>query len=343
MEKSRLSEVDALRGLAALSVAFVFHIHHVLGVYRTGPLDGLPIFSWLHVYGYTLVDLFFVISGFIFSHVYLTGGKMNASRRDFFALRFARLYPLHFLTLLAALGISLIGPAATTENCCNDFWHFGLNLFMLQDTGLNRGLSFNTVSWSISVEVFCYGAFYAVSVCRSASAAKVGFLLVAAGFLLTAGTNPQLDHIARGFCGFFAGTLAYRLRTLRPAIWTALLPAGFILYPLLPGFSVGAVFSITTWPALVVLVGRIAALRAPALRWLGDRSYSIYLVHSPVYIAINVLVFAGQPVSPGMRVPIMLLGWGLVLVVADLSFRFWEVPARRWIRDQLSSKGDRQS
>lgn len=156
----RLLEIDALRGLTALAVAFVFHIHHLLGYYRTGPLDGLPLFSWLHDYGFVLVDLFFVVSGFIFAHVYLPNGRLETDARTFAAARFARLYPLHLVTLLAAATVLAVGPSATAEGCCNDAYHFALNLAMLQETGLNEGMSFNTPSWSISVEVLCYVLFY---------------------------------------------------------------------------------------------------------------------------------------------------------------------------------------
>lgn len=338
MAASRLHEVDALRGIAALLVAFVFHIHHLLGDFRSGPLDGLPLFSWLHVYGYTMVDLFFVISGFIFSHVYLTDGKMSAERMDFAVARFARLYPLHLATLLAAAAIAAIGPAATTQNCCNDAWHFFLNLTMLQNSGLNSGLSFNTPSWSISVEVFCYIIFYIVAVRFDGAFAKVAFLLAAAGFMLTASSIPIVDQIARGLSGFFAGALAYQLRGLRPAVLVAALPAGFALQPLFPGASLGATLAITTWPALVILSCRIAILRSGPLVWLGDRSYSIYLVHSPLFTAVNVIGFSGQPVPASINVPIMLLGWGLVLLVSDLSFRYLESPARRRIRDAYRSR-----
>ena len=98
VERQLIREIDALRGLAALGVSAVFHIGYAVGTYRTGPLDGLPFFTWLHDEGWTLVDLFFVISGFIFAHVYLdAAGKLRegVTARDFFVARFARLYPLH--------------------------------------------------------------------------------------------------------------------------------------------------------------------------------------------------------------------------------------------------------
>jgi peptidoglycan/LPS O-acetylase OafA/YrhL len=328
----RLLEIDALRGIAALIVAFVFHIHHLLGRIRTGPLDGLPFFSWLHEYGFVLVDLFFVVSGYIFAHVYLTVRGISSTASDFAIARFARLYPLHAVTLLASAAILAIGPAASTDNCCNDRFHFVLNVFMLQESGLNTGLSFNTPAWSISVEVLCYIAFFLVATWMPGKFLQAAALLVAFGLFGTLGSDPQFDHIARGLCGFFAGTIAYRLREAPVSVWLFLLPCGFLLLPFASGLSIGAVLSVTSWPALVSLAKFIPLIRTRALQWLGDRSYSVYLVHSPVYMALNVIVFAGQPVPLEMSVAVMLAGWAIVLLVSDLSFRYLESPSRRWLR-----------
>jgi peptidoglycan/LPS O-acetylase OafA/YrhL len=334
MTQQRLYEIDALRGIAALIVAFVFHVHHMLGYYRTGPLDGLPVFSWLHDYGYTLVDLFFVVSGFVFSHVYLANGRMTCSGADFALARFARLYPLHLVTLIAAAGVLAAGVPATANDGNNDAYHFVLNLFMLQESGLNTGLSFNSPAWSISVEVVCYLLFYLIASRFPEALMKAAFVLVAFGFLATATENQHVDHIARGICGFFAGVLAFRLRALPALFWLALLVFGIFWLRFGNGPSMGAMLSLTCWPALTNLAQRAAVLRARPFVWLGDRSYSVYLVHSPVYMAVNVFLFAGQPVPQDWTIPVMLAGWGAVLVLSDISYRYLEGPAREWLRDQ---------
>jgi peptidoglycan/LPS O-acetylase OafA/YrhL len=332
---TRLHEIDSLRGVAALGVAFVFHIHHLLGKSRTGPLDGLPVFSWLHDYGYVLVDLFFVVSGYIFAHVYLVDGRFKGTVRDFAVARFARLYPLHLATLLVSAGLLTIGPTASAENCCNDARHFLLNLVMLQESGLNNGLSFNSPAWSISVELLCYALFCLVAIRLPDRFWQATVLLVAAGLLATLPGGVQLDHIARGLCGFFAGTLAYRLRDVPTVYWLVLLSAGFLLLPFASGLSIGAVLGVTSWPALVNLVRPLPILRLSVLRWLGERSYSIYLTHSPVYMAVNIIVFSGSAVPEALSVPMMLVGWGLVLAVSDLSYRCLETPSRLLLRRTL--------
>jgi hypothetical protein len=76
------------------------------------------------------------------------------------------------------------------------------------------------------------------------------------------------------------------------------------------------------------------ALDNPPMRWVGARSYGIYLWHWPIFLVTR----------PGMDLPwtgpwVEAARVALVLVVADLSYRFVEVPVRRghlgaWWRDR---------
>jgi len=55
------------------------------------------------------VDVFFILSGFILTHVYLQGDGVPDYRR-FLAARFARIYPAHLFILLGMLGLVLLAP-----------------------------------------------------------------------------------------------------------------------------------------------------------------------------------------------------------------------------------------
>jgi len=67
---------------------------------------------------------------------------------------------------------------------------------------------------------------------------------------------------------------------------------------------------------------------APALGWVGRRSYGIYLWHWPV------IVIVGQDVrtAPGSLDHLLSRGWCVLvtLALADLSYRFVEAPIRAW-------------
>src|SRR5580692_1014672 len=88
--------LESLRGIAALIVV----LHHT----KYTMLVPLPRFF---SNGYLMVDLFFVLSGFVVYHSY--SQKISGTRDilKFMFLRFGRLYPLHLFFLLIFLGVEI--------------------------------------------------------------------------------------------------------------------------------------------------------------------------------------------------------------------------------------------
>ena len=89
--------------------------------------------------------------------------------------------------------------------------------------------------------------------------------------------------------------------------------------------------SLATTALVLVVVERPGRLRAvlelPAARWVGARSYGIYLWHWPVFLVIG----QDLPVAPGGTTYLLTRAWCVVVtfVIADLSYRFVETPVRR--------------
>ena len=325
----RVGQVDALRGLAALFVAIFYHNFYMGGqpIY-TGPLDGLQPFHWLYAWGWTLVDLFFVISGFIFAHVYLTDEgslKPNVTVRDFAVARFARLYPLHLATLIICVMLILVarvgGPSDFAGSTPGVFVeHF----FFLQ---VFHG-GFNNASWSLSVEAICYGLF--IFLARADLLRRYAPLLIACGVCLCF-SDELPDRIGRGLIGFFLGYELWRLRGVRvPAFVLAVVAVVALLLPAkVWHVKYHVMLDFTLWPAVLLLALKVQAPRG--LRWLGDRSYSIYLVHMPLYYAVRIALH-GEPVPAALQLPAMLFAAFAILLLADLSYRWFETPARQLIR-----------
>src|ERR1700677_1206832 len=97
-----LNNLTPLRGAAATWVA----------VYHFGTT--VPLFSasqtMLVAKGYTMVDLFFIMSGFIMRHVYGNSFKERITIPNvhrFVVARFARIYPLHFFTLTTLVVLTI--------------------------------------------------------------------------------------------------------------------------------------------------------------------------------------------------------------------------------------------
>jgi peptidoglycan/LPS O-acetylase OafA/YrhL len=94
---NRIKPIDSLRGIAALGIALFFHF----GAYNSRTFSPNPIFDPIYNFGLSFVDLFFVISGFTFCHVYLE--KIITSKvafLDFAWNRVSRLHPLHLSSFL---------------------------------------------------------------------------------------------------------------------------------------------------------------------------------------------------------------------------------------------------
>lgn len=156
--------IEILRFISALSVVF-FHYKTIFTLSSDPP--GYNIFSYLYNYGFYGVQIFFIISGFVFAHVYLQK-KNFVTAKKFFINRFARLYPLHLLTVLLFLLYFLIDQNfiqsyfnSSSERYL-DIYHFFLNIFFIHSWGFEKGPSFNTPSWSISVEIAVYLSFFII-------------------------------------------------------------------------------------------------------------------------------------------------------------------------------------
>jgi peptidoglycan/LPS O-acetylase OafA/YrhL len=166
--------LDVLRGLAALSIVF-YHWHHFFEVGTTlGPFDEgrQPLYFLLgplYTEGWRAVSLFFSLSGFVFYWLYslkVTEGKISAW--EFAVLRFSRLYPLHFVTLLVVACEQFVlfrsfGSFFVFGN--NDWYHFILQIFFISSGDSSVGFPLTAPSGrfrlkcfftpSFSLPVFC--------------------------------------------------------------------------------------------------------------------------------------------------------------------------------------------
>ncbi len=89
--------------------------------------------------------------------------------------------------------------------------------------------------------------------------------------------------------------------------------------------------SLATATLALTVIERPGRLRSvldlPAARWVGSRSYGLYLWHWPVVLVVG----QDLPVTPGGIDYVLTRGWALLVTVAaaDLSYRFVETPVRR--------------
>ena len=161
--RPKLRTLTTLRFFAALHVV-LFHMR-VIGILSGGPW-------WYQNFasiGYTGVNCFFVLSGFILVYTY-AGPPLNIRR--FWQARFARIYPAYVVSLLASAPFFFF--AVRTLNLPFFAWskqHLVtacvLTVGLLQSWVPNAALTWNSVCWSLSVEAFFYAVFPLLILCSA--------------------------------------------------------------------------------------------------------------------------------------------------------------------------------
>jgi peptidoglycan/LPS O-acetylase OafA/YrhL len=148
-----LTTLTPLRGIAALLVV-IFHSN----------LDLIPFMpigkQHFITSGWLWVDFFFVLSGFILCYVYSDNFKDSLSAANYWKYikaRFARVYPLHFFTMIWCLICALV-IISNAKGIHPFYW--GMfdpmtaipSLCLTKKLGLTSGEPLNTPSWSVSTE-----------------------------------------------------------------------------------------------------------------------------------------------------------------------------------------------
>ncbi|MEX6506358.1 acyltransferase family protein [Jiella sp. M17.18] len=108
-----------------------------------------------------LLDMFFMISGYLITTRYAEKLTSFSSYGTFLRRRVARLYPLHVLITLffAAVAVFAMLIGAPHYGWRHDLEALPAHLLVLHALGTTDGLALNYVSWSISAEFFSYALF----------------------------------------------------------------------------------------------------------------------------------------------------------------------------------------
>ncbi|WP_293303672.1 acyltransferase family protein [Pedobacter sp. UBA5917] len=211
---------DIIRGIAAVVVILnhweFFYFEKSTWVKEGIDKTTLPFYTYLSAiynHGVIAVDLFFLLSGFIFFWLYaerIAKGKMNFGK--FMVFRISRLYPIHLVTLLSVAVLQWLMIKNTGHYFIvlfNDSYHFILNLLFMQSWGIEKGASFNGPSWSASVEAFLYLLFFFICYVRMQHNKWLLLLLMPVGIFI----QYYYSLIGKGMYSFFLGALVYYIYT----------------------------------------------------------------------------------------------------------------------------------
>ena len=289
--------IEILRFFTSLSVLFYHYRHFFSPFNSTSSINYketfvyLPFSDFLNVfyqYGIYGVHVFYAISGFVFAHVYLSKEKLITSR-EFFLNRFARLYPLHFATLIIITVlqyISLFHFKSFQIVEFNDLYHFFLHLFFVSSWGFEQGHSFNAPIWSVSIEIAIYIIFFlTLSLLRRY---KFIFVIILSILLILLAKIFKIESLFLECARlFFSGVIVYLITTYfnKPKILI------LISLIMIAASFVGNYKTYLFCPFAVLLFSQIDYLiKTKSIQnlfsSLGDLTYSIYLIHVPLQILI---------------------------------------------------------
>ncbi len=290
---SYIPELQGLRGIAVLLVV-IYHCHPRLG--------GTPVYH-ASLWGWTGVNLFFVLSGFLITSILLEARGKPRYFRNFYARRALRIWPVYVLALAVCYLNApwFIGPTVIEAIRTAPWWAYVLFLQNLFHLALPPAI---TPTWSLAIEeqyYFLWAPLVRVlqrpwtlaTVLASALLAAPLFRLTHFAWITPTHTVTHVDGIAMG------SLLALGLYTLPLSrrAWLAIGAAG-----ILAGFSAAATIAggtafldsaLTTGFAGAMLASIAstgarnplnALLRRGPLAFYGRVSYGLYMTHIMIFI-----------------------------------------------------------
>ncbi|RCS25140.1 acyltransferase [Phyllobacterium salinisoli] len=311
-----------------------------------------------------LLDMFFIISGFLIVLHY--GDKVTDLRsyRLYMVRRFARLYPLHIITFLLFLAVGIgyhlgiLRPFGGAERY--DMGQIVPNLLLVQGWGFSHELTFNFVSWSLSAEWFSYLLLPLILFANRLAGAKglVALLLLWIALLeilLALHIMPGKHWVEadtwgayRAFADFIAGALIAVLASRSRLTLTSRWPAWLTMLAscTLMQLQVNYYYSLVVL-AIAVFLAAVAERNdqnSPVyprlLRPFAAVSFGIYLWHPVVEIVMFGLVWKRLVAPLGIVdfyafLPIPMIA---TMIVAVLSYRWFEKPIGDWFLRRLGLK-----
>ena len=359
--RARLPGLDLLRAIAVL---WTMQFHSFI-------VGGLgPDWSWLSRYGWMGVDLFFVLSGYLIGGQLLQplAHDETPSLHTFYLKRAFRILPVFWVVL----AVYLLWPGFREAPGMEPWWKFALFVVNL-DIDYAKSAFSHAWSLCVEEHFYLLFPALALLLARKPSPLKFWVVCIAVllgGIALRAGiwlhddaVQPPRNWFVEDIYyptwnrldGLLMGVMLAAWQAYRPASWARAAKhangfalAGVVVMALafwLFRDRVGLLGNSIGWPvlsaglALLVFAGAqthgmLGARAVPGAGWIAAISYSLYLVHKPMYSVVQ--EHLGEMLE-GQGV-IAWLVYGLAsLVAAALLYYVVERPGL-WLRKRLLAR-----
>jgi len=351
VEKNRLDFLTSLKGIAAWGIV-LFHIKDHL-------LLHVPYSIYVVIEkGFLFVDFFFISSGIIISYNYFHSlSGLNGPRvKQFYLKRLIRIYPLHFLMLVAY--ISVLAVIIYSGRGYKEFVYSGhdfvFNLFLIHNWGFTHHFSWNIPSWAVSVEIAAYLIFPFIasiyikfknrfSILSIILFCAIIYTVYSLGDCKSIGDSIPRLGIVRGLSEFLIGMNLYILYNKFKEVQAIEIVGAFLLgtgafgiYMVLYMDVSNIIFfpiSLTAFIAgLLVFSDEFSALLGNKLLiYIGKISYSTYMIHFFLRDVFKLLFLKSEitPIS-------WIISYGLFLLLCShISYRYIEIPIAKFAKGKL--------
>lgn len=357
----RLVELDGARGIGVLLVVtwhyFALHI-------GDAPPDSPPyVVARVASLAAAMMDMFFVVSGFLIGGIVLDQGDKSGSLRVFYVRRAARILPAYLVLLLASLVLRLSSPAFREPDLPFfegtlpwwSFLTFTQNILQLRADA--PGPLELSLTWTLAVEAHFYLLMPLLILITPRRHLPWALLAIGAGSAILRWwywSTPLIAQTLLGradpFCLGVLVALAARdpaamdrlLRCRRLVLWLATILLLVLALTASRSFRAALgpwVFTLwgLAWAAVVLLLLAdrrnpiAAALRQPILVWLGTISYGLYLYHWLVRSILMTLLHGSklERFEAGV-IATLIAAFVLSILAAAVSYSYLERPLVRW-------------
>ncbi|MDR5751321.1 MULTISPECIES: acyltransferase [unclassified Caballeronia] len=308
--KKKFIGLDLLR----FALAFYLMIFHSIHEYPQNV--AIPFIDLAGLGGFA-TSSFFLLSGFILSHVYFgQSTELRGGTWAFFVKRLSNLYPIHLIALALLMIVSLSSTRALNQfalmtledgpknmvvlGSAGTAFNFALNLLMLQVWNPLFG-SVNPPSWSLSTLLSFYVIFpFAAS--RLLPARNKGWILIALWVLYL--VPPVLASVMKWY-----GPLAVGIVTRNPLLRLPEFFGGIVLYGLFKEGKLEWIYATRVQRTVGLLFVGVCFALASRVISVGPL-YARYLVHNgalmPAEVALIVLCARVTVPTPFERISVTL-------------------------------------
>lgn len=359
-ESTRYKQLDSLRGLAAVAVFF----SHFLGIFTGLNLSRLASTPFGVMFnGPAAVKFFFVLSGFVLSLPIVTKER-PVKLIEFYVKRVLRIYPAYILAIIIALVLKYFlfdkGNMGTYSDWIRSFWNWDWdrkNLIEICKAFFLIGPPFDKdmidpVIWSLAVEmrISLFLPFFILIVAKNNF--NFGFLFF---FVLCICTyNTKMEYVIIFYIGIFlAKNKDYFISKIRKTPNWAVVLLCFLALVLYNSNS--EYFAVNPEPEkhfkyflrdivmaagscmfIIVSIAKVkfgAYLQNPVFTFLGDTSYSFYLIHFPLLLTASSLFHANSILGYcGIFLSTFVIG----LIVSSLMYNYVEIPFQKFAKKLIN-------